>query len=155
LEWSSTYLSNYRLTTQDLSTTALTPRECLEWFIDGFNALNIRLLESTIMIRQYIERIRDYIIRYLDSDSSLDAWFLSLEREYRSFIMHQRTFFDITYPSMRRITSLLRRRSHNVGWVMRNISRISNYRSELIRTTVVNIRYYLDNLYTILRDIFK
>lgn len=154
-EWSDAYLSNVRITALDLAVTGLTPRECLEWFIEGFNTLNIRLLESIIMIGQYIERIRNFIIRYIVSDSSLDDWFLSLEREFRSFVTHQRIFFEITYPSMRRITSLLRRRSHNVAWVLRNLTRISNYRSGLIRTTVTNISYYLDNLYRALRDLFK
>ena len=40
-QWADTYLSNVRLTTLDLAVTGLTPRECLEWFIEGFNTLNI------------------------------------------------------------------------------------------------------------------
>jgi hypothetical protein len=154
LVWADWYLNNSRVSIQTISASGLTLREYIQWFLEGFNELNIRLLESTIMIHQYIERVREFIIRYLNSDSVLDEWFLSLENAYHRFIVTQRIFFEITYPSMRRLTNLLRR-SDNVEWVIRNLYRISNYRSRLIRSTVADIRVHLENLRRIMEDIFR
>ena len=161
VDWANSFLRNAYRSIESITGTGpgLTFNEYIAWFRNGYNEIDIRLSESLIMMNQYIEQIREFIITYLNHSTSVaEEWFLSMEDAYHRFWSAQRQFYGFNWITRRRVVDIIRmvrRIPHSRAWLMRTLHRVSSQRVQHVMYLISSVRVHLVNLRDILRNIFK